>query len=1364
MVAAANPAAGTTLGFNLEVDFRGTFATAVALTSVVGFASNSQYSVSGQLSTGDDLQYYSFKSPSLSNGDTNTLRAVVRTIDGSNPNVVLSLYNSNKQVVAAQVLNAGNGTYVVEAAGLQSNASYYVMVASADGTTPPAATLELDFRGNVSTAQVLTSDAGYAANAHYTIAGSLLGASDANVYKFKSISFGTGDVGVLRIALTSPGTDASDFAVRLLDKNRAPVAFEVLEQTFDSFVIRASNLASGADYYLEVTSPATYAVGDRVPLNIELDFRGTYAAAQSLVQMKDSNGTRFEATARLNDPTDQSVFKFKLPGSGSLSQATIVGWTPVPNQPAPDLYLSTSTGADVPATIAVSGNKVTIVANGLKTGVDYYLRVRATVASGEQTVQLVIDGKDDFTTALALKATAGYAPLSNYQTSGELLALADANFFRVEATKVSGSNVFTLTAQVIGAGTAPVIQVYDVKQNPLSAVVLQNANGQYVIQVTDSKQQTDSNGKLVYFITTGPGVGQYRLTADFRSTYATAVELEETDGFAKGTHYQVSSQFGGIGDVQFYKFDAASITLGETKVLTLTATSGSATAGPPAIAVYNMKQQSVPVTVVENANGSYSVRFTDTQQPDATTNQNFYYVRLTPGTGTNAGYAAYGLTIDLRDSVKYSQQLSADASAAGAKVAYTVSDRLIDSTDVKVMKFKSAKLNTGEVNVMVLTVKVLDGQALPRITVTDDHQTVLTPTEVIALTADTYQVRFIGMASDKDFYLTVANGTGRIATDILFRDTAGSKGLMAGTAGYFTNTHYESAGSLLGANDLVVYSFVSPKLANGETGTVSVVLWMADPNAAVPQVTLVDAAGKVVPSQVVSDGTGMLEVRATNLFANKQYSVQIRPAAGTAAGVTTDFDLLIDFRDTFSTATVLTNATGYTKNTQYTTTGSLINATDNRMFSVTAPEFGKDEPGALTITLWGLETGLAAPVVQVFDKSHNLVNGMTLSNVNGKYILGLKGLSAGQTYFLEVKAPPSAGFSKAFRLEANFVDTFGTARTIAQPERSGPHTVFTAAGTVGAASGPDIFEIKAPKRHETETSLMTVTVQTSDGSAVAPRVKVYDENGQAVAFELLLNENGTYRVQIPVAESRTYFVVVQTRDANMANQVAYKLTTEFDLRAPQFTSSMLGALTASSLQDVKQLDVTESSIMYFRLGVSFPTTSPSGVSVAVRMTIYDANGNVLATVVAPDGSGNAGTIKVALPKGTYFVRLSAMTSNGSTLPAVSYTLSMSILTDPIGPAVTDPTAAPAAPITWGGTPIAAPTYTVITPAPTTPAWLRPTDMYANPWWSFPAPAPAVWTNPVAVAESTSVSLLAPPDVVEVWATPIAVDAVSWWAW
>jgi hypothetical protein len=74
------------------------------------------------------------------------------------------------------------------------------------------------------------------------------------------------------------------------------------------------------------------------------------------------------------------------------------------------------------------------------------------------------------------------------------------------------------------------------------------------------------------------------------------------------------------------------------------------------------------------------------------------------------------------------------------------------------------------------------------------------------------------------------------------------------------------------------------------------------------------------------------------------------------------------------------------------------------------------------------------------------------------------------------------------------------------------------------------------------------------------------------------------------------------------------------------------------------------------------------------MTITDQSGNVVFDLVAAAGRTVSGA-GVLLPPGAYTVRFTASTTYGAALP-LGYNLHGNSLTDPIGPALNDPTLAP----------------------------------------------------------------------------------------
>lgn len=194
---------------------------------------------------------------------------------------------------------------------------------------------------------------------------------------------------------------------------------------------------------------------------------------------------------------------------------------------------------------------------------------------------------------------------------------------------------------------------------------------------------------------------------------------------------------------------------------------------------------------------------------------------------------------------------------------------------------------------------------------------------------------------------------------------------------------------------------------------------------------------------------------------------------------------------------------------------------------------------------------------------------------------------------------------------------------------------------------------------------LTATVWASQSGAASPVVSVYDGGGTLVPSEVLENENGTYSLQIVgVVPGAVYTVAVAA--ANPAGSTAvgsYHLAVNFGAAAAVLTPYASGTLTAAASQDFQVLNVNSSQ--YFHFLFSATSAATSGASVAVRMTIYDALGNVVQSLV--DQAGSAVSTTLLLEPGTYLFRFAAGMQGNGMLADTNYQLQGTPLSDPIGP-------------------------------------------------------------------------------------------------
>lgn len=116
----------------------------VASTTLV---KNTHYETIASISSPTDVDFYRVRAMDTSNNRTVVLTATVRAVapNGSVPRI--QLYDRDMNLVAAQILANGNGTYTVQAAGLKSGADYFIRVApgSSAGQAVGNYALNVDF-------------------------------------------------------------------------------------------------------------------------------------------------------------------------------------------------------------------------------------------------------------------------------------------------------------------------------------------------------------------------------------------------------------------------------------------------------------------------------------------------------------------------------------------------------------------------------------------------------------------------------------------------------------------------------------------------------------------------------------------------------------------------------------------------------------------------------------------------------------------------------------------------------------------------------------------------------------------------------------------------------------------------------------------------------------------------------------------------------------------------------------------------------------------------------------------------------------------------------------------------------------------
>jgi hypothetical protein len=219
----------------------------------------------------------------------------------------------------------------------------------------------------------------------------------------------------------------------------------------------------------------------------------------------------------------------------------------------------------------------------------------------------------------------------------------------------------------------------------------------------------------------------------------------------------------------------------------------------------------------------------------------------------------------------------------------------------------------------------------------------------------------------------------------------------------------------------------------------------------------------------------------------------------------------------------------------------------------------------------------------------------------------------------------------------------------------------------------DYYQIQTPQNDPGTPVLLTAAVNALSVNGTGAQVQVLDGLGNPVAADVLVNGNGTYTVQAAdLLPGQTYYLKLSARgEYESEGNGNCSLVVDFGQRPALSRNFTAGTLTSAAPQQAYALYVAETQLFQFALTVDQPSTRTRAT---VELTITDQNGNVVFDLVANAGQTASG-VGVLLPPGAYTASFTATFTHGAALP-LSYSLNGNSLTDPIGPALNDPTLTP----------------------------------------------------------------------------------------
>jgi hypothetical protein len=253
-------------------------------------------------------------------------------------------------------------------------------------------------------------------------------------------------------------------------------------------------------------------------------------------------------------------------------------------------------------------------------------------------------------------------------------------------------------------------------------------------------------------------------------------------------------------------------------------------------------------------------------------------------------------------------------------------------------------------------------------------------------------------------------------------------------------------------------------------------------------------------------------------------------------------------------------------------------------------------------------------------------------------------------------------------------DTLASATNLNQTlYQLSPQFAYAITAGIEDSTDVDTYRVTAPTFADGQARTMVLSAAAVRGSTLNPAITVYDANGNQVEADILVNEGGSYLVQVAnvTSGSRYYVKVGSDITAGTVTTGDYQLGVNYrttPIAISQLATSNLDATQSSEMRD---LTIGDSQVAHFVLTAGTVSTSATA---AVRMTVFDENGTPVFILTALSGQTVSGD--VYLQAGTYKAVFVAATADRSALPTLNYNLRGKSITDPMGPIPTDPTDVP----------------------------------------------------------------------------------------
>ena len=327
--------------------------------------------------------------------------------------------------------------------------------------------------------------------------------------------------------------------------------------------------------------------------------------------------------------------------------------------------------------------------------------------------------------------------------------------------------------------------------------------------------------------------------------------------------------------------------------------------------------------------------------------------------------------------------------------------------------------------------------------------------------------------------------------------------------------------------------------------------------------------------------------------------------------------------------------------------------------------------GPTTITLQTSGISLLTAKMTVYDPNGNVIGTTSASDArNGNLTLILSNYPQASGYRVKIESA-STGVSGLGAYQLSITNASTQVATALSTDAANSLTLTSAnsayTGSLISATEVDTYAVKASYNNNSSnlSSFMIVNVR-SQTNLLNPQVVVYDQNGNLMKTDLLVQDNGMMTIQVRNVQ-RDQQLTVKVSSASGAIG-GYGLSFGFSATPVRSSVRTSGTLNAVAVSTAGLMQVTQQQIVHFVLSAK---TVDGSTNTALQLTIRNSLNQVVKNITVNSGSGNS--VDVLLARGNYSVEIKAISLNGSAVVPVSYVLTTYVVSNPIAVTSEDPT-------------------------------------------------------------------------------------------